>query len=138
MTRGRGLGIRPDFGVPLACLLTSSRHSPSESFRRSTMTRHVLAFAVAVCVAPVAAAQSTVLTITAARADVRKAPTGASPVVGQAPQGSVLEVTREVGDWVKVSWPDGPDGIGYVRLAGGGLSKTPGPGAHAGATGPAA
>jgi Bacterial SH3 domain len=91
------------------------------------MIRHVLAFAIAVCVAPVAAAQSTVLTITAARADVRKAPTVASPVVGQAPQGSVLEVTREVGDWVKVAWPDAPDGIGYVRLAGGALSRTTNP-----------
>jgi SH3 domain-containing protein len=94
------------------------------------MIRHVLAFAIALSVAPLAAAQSTVLTITAARADVRKAPTVASPVVGQAPQGSVLEVTREVGDWVKVSWPDAPDGIGYVRLAGGALSRTTNPAAN--------
>jgi hypothetical protein len=35
----------------------------------------------------------------------------------------VLEVTREVGDWVKVSWPNAPDGIGYVRLAAGSLSR---------------
>src|SRR6185436_4126370 len=94
---------------------------------RSSMIRRVLAFAIAVCVTPVAAAQSTVLTITDARADVRKAPTIASPVVGQAAKGSVLEVTREVGDWVKVSWTDAPDGIGYVRLAGGALSRTTNP-----------
>src|SRR5262245_15993680 len=94
------------------------------------MMRFVLAFAIAVCVgASAAAQQSTVLTVTAARADVRMSPTIVSPVVGQAPQGMVLDVTREVGDWVKVSWPEGPGGIGYVRLTGGTLSKAAAPAA---------
>jgi hypothetical protein len=39
----------------------------------------------------------------------------ASPVIGKAPRGTDLVVTREIGDWVKVSWPTVGDGVGYVR-----------------------
>jgi hypothetical protein len=82
----------------------------------------------AVCVTPSwAAAQTTVLTVNVSQADVRKAPSIASPVVGQASRGSVLEVSRNIGDWVKVSWPDDPDGFGYVRINDGSLSKASGP-----------
>ena len=95
------------------------------------MIRHVLPVALALCFAPTSgAAQTTVLTVSAPRADVRTSPSIASPVVGEAPRGSVLEVTREVGDWVKVSWPDGPDGIGYVRLSAGSLSGSSAPSAN--------
>ena len=38
-------------------------------------------------------------------------------IVGQAPRGAVLEVTRDIGSWVKVTWPEAPDGIGYVHRA---------------------
>jgi hypothetical protein len=86
------------------------------------MIRRFLAVA-AICLMPVpAAAQSTVLTINIARADVRMSPSIASPVIGEAPRGAVLEVTRDVGDWVKVAWPDAPDGAGYVRVSAGSLS----------------
>ena len=86
------------------------------------MIRRFFAIAV-ICVMPVAAAaQSTVLTIDIARADVRISPSIASPVVGEAPRGTVLVVTRAVGDWVKVAWPDAPDGAGYVRRSAGSLS----------------
>jgi hypothetical protein len=89
------------------------------------MIRHELAAADVVCLFPYAAlGQTPVLTIDAASADVYKAPTVASPIVGRAVRGRVLEVTREVGDWVKVSWPDAADGIGYVRLSMGSLSRT--------------
>jgi hypothetical protein len=89
------------------------------------MIRRVLALAIAVCLAPAgAAAQTTVLTINAARAEVRTSPSVGSPVVGEAPRGTVLEVTRQVGDWVKVSWPDGPEGVGYVRRSLGSLAGT--------------
>lgn len=89
------------------------------------MIRHVLAAAVVVCLLPCSAlGQTPVLTIDAASADVYKSPTIASPIVGRAARGRVLEVTREVGDWVKVSWPDAADGIGYVRLSMGSLART--------------
>jgi len=92
------------------------------------MIRHILTVVVAVCLAPSwAAAQTTVLTVNVTQADVRKAPSIASPVLGHAPRGSVLEVSRNVGDWVKVSWPDDPDGFGYVRVNEGSLSKASGP-----------
>jgi len=48
-------------------------------------------------------------------AAVHKAPTLASPVIGKALRGTDLMVTREIGDWVKVSWPTAADGVGYVR-----------------------
>lgn len=55
------------------------------------MIRHVLPIAIAVCLAPTwAAAQTTVFTISAARAEVRTSPSIVSPVVGEAPRGSVL------------------------------------------------
>jgi hypothetical protein len=92
------------------------------------MIRYALAVAVAVCLTPAwAEAQTNVLTIHIAQADVRKVPSIASPVVGQAPRGSVLEVTRNLGDWVKVSWTADPDGFGYVRVTAGTLSRTTGP-----------
>jgi hypothetical protein len=36
-------------------------------------------------------------------------------VIGNAPRGTELVVTREVGDWVKIAWPSSADGVGYVR-----------------------
>jgi hypothetical protein len=38
-------------------------------------------------------------------------------VIGKAPRGTELAVTREVGDWVKISWPSAADGAGYVRAS---------------------
>jgi hypothetical protein len=61
-------------------------------------------------------------TIKVPTAEVHKAPTTASPVVGQATQGSVLLVTRELGSWVRVPWPPGPDGVAYVHVSMGSLS----------------
>jgi Bacterial SH3 domain len=60
-------------------------------------------------------AQTSQFTVNVQSADVRKAPSVASPVLGQAPRGMVLEITRDLGAWVKVAWPDAPDGIGYVH-----------------------
>jgi hypothetical protein len=92
------------------------------------MVRHVRAAVVVGCLIPLpAAAQTVVITITTASADVHKSPTVASPVIGQAARGRVLEVTRDVGDWVKVSWPAAADGIGYVRVHSGSLSTAAGP-----------
>jgi hypothetical protein len=57
-----------------------------------------------------------VRTVTAAQVDVHKQPTTSSPVVGRAARGRSLEVTRDVGDWVQVVWPEAQDRIGYVRV----------------------
>jgi hypothetical protein len=56
-------------------------------------------------------------------AAVRKAPSTGSPVIGEAPRGTVLAVTRDIGAWVKVAWPDAQDGIGYVHQSMGSLSR---------------
>jgi hypothetical protein len=82
------------------------------------MMRHAAAVIVGLClsVPPLSAQTPTVtLKVSATAAAVHKAPTLASPVIGKALRGTDLVVTREIGDWVKVSWPDAPDGVGYVR-----------------------
>jgi opacity protein-like surface antigen len=92
------------------------------------MFRFVPAAALAVALMPwAAAAQSTVFTVTTATADVHKSPSVGSPTIGQALRGRELAVTREVGDWVRVSWPSGPDGAGYVRRSLGSLARPAGP-----------
>ena len=90
------------------------------------MIRHVAAVAVMLCLsASVASAQSVDFTISAASAPVHKGPSIGSPVIGKASRGTVLEVTRELGDWVKVSWPEVPDSTGYVRMSTGSLTRHP-------------
>jgi hypothetical protein len=90
------------------------------------MTRHCLAVGVVLCLGvSSAAAQAPVLTINAASADIHKSPSIASPVIAQVIRGRQLPVTRELGDWVRVSWPGGPDDMGFVRLSMGTLG-TPG------------
>jgi hypothetical protein len=80
---------------------------------------------VVVFVSSPAAAQDMALTVSVPSAAVRKSPSVASPVVGQAPRGAVLDVTRDVGSWVKVTWPEAPDGVGYVHQSMGTLSNRP-------------
>ena len=58
-------------------------------------------------------------TVNAESASVYKAPTNVSPVIGEAKQGATLEVTRDVGGWVKVAWSKAPDGVGYIRKSAG-------------------
>jgi Bacterial SH3 domain len=82
------------------------------------MIRHAAAVIVGLCLSvPPLSAQTTTVTlkVSATAAAVHKAPTLASPVIGKALRGTDLAVTREIGDWVKVSWPTAPDGVGYVR-----------------------
>jgi hypothetical protein len=88
------------------------------------MIRQAAAVAFAVVLSPcVLYAQSTEFTVRVQSAAVRKAPSTASPVVGQAPRGTVLEVTRDIGAWVKVTWPEAADGIGYVHQSMGSLAR---------------
>jgi opacity protein-like surface antigen len=86
------------------------------------MIRHA-AIAVVVCLSPILfpalpalSAQNPQFTIGSEPADVHKSPSTGSPVIGRASRGAVLSVTRELGSWVKVSWPAAQDGVGYVHV----------------------
>jgi hypothetical protein len=88
------------------------------------MIRKAAAVVVVLCLSSVSLhAQSAKLMVSATSATVYKSPSVASPVVGKAARGEALEVTREVGDWVKVAWPSAPDGVGYVRTSMGSISR---------------
>jgi hypothetical protein len=81
-----------------------------------TVTRHLSLVAIVVCLTPsLASAQGTEFTVKVQTAAIRKAPSTGSPIVGEAPRGATLEVTRDIGAWVKVAWPEAPDGVGYVH-----------------------
>jgi SH3 domain-containing protein/outer membrane protein with beta-barrel domain len=87
------------------------------------MIRLVAAIAVVLILSPaVVRAQGTELTVNLASANVYKGPSTGSPVIGKALRGTVLEVTRELGDWVKVTWADAPDAVGYVHVSAGALA----------------
>jgi hypothetical protein len=89
------------------------------------MTRRAAAVVLALTFNPaVVSAQDTVFTVTVPSADVYKGPTTVTPVVGRAARGTVLPVTRNLGSWAKVAWPDAPDGIGYVHLTMGRLASS--------------
>ena len=88
------------------------------------MIRHAAAVAIVLLLSQSwVTAQSPELTVNVSSASVHKAPSTASPVIGQAARGARLEVTRNVGDWVKVVWPSAPDGVGYVRVSVGSVSN---------------
>ena len=56
------------------------------------------------------------LAVKGTAADVHKSPTVASPVIGKAPSGTVLQVRRNLGSWVEVSWPSTETGIAYLHV----------------------
>lgn len=88
------------------------------------MIRHAAAVVIVLLLSPSwVTAQSTHLTVSVSSASVHKAPSTSSPVIGQAARGAKLEVTRNVGDWVKVAWPAAADGVGYVRVSVGSVSN---------------
>jgi len=61
-------------------------------------------------------AQETVLTVSVPSADIYKGPSTVTPIVGHVSRGAVLPVSRNLGSWVKVPWPETQDGIGYVHV----------------------
>jgi hypothetical protein len=98
------------------------------------MIRHAAAVVLALTLNPaLVRAQDTVLTVTAGSADVHKGPSTASPVVGSVTRGTVISVSRNLGSWARIAWPDAPDGVGYVHLTMGRLAPS-----NAGADAPAA
>jgi hypothetical protein len=81
------------------------------------MIRRIAAVVLTLALTPALVhAQDTVLTVTAPSADVFKAPSNVTPIVGHASHGAVLPVSRNLGSWVKVAWPGAPDGVGYVHV----------------------
>jgi hypothetical protein len=59
---------------------------------------------------------ATELIVATARADVHQGPTVASPVIGNAVAGTVLEIRRNLGSWVEVPWPNTTTGIAFVHV----------------------
>jgi len=92
------------------------------------MIRHAAAVAVVVCLGssffPGLCAQSPEFTIGSEPAEVHKSPSTGSPVIGRAPRGAVLPVTRELGSWVRISWPAGDDGVGYLHVSTGSMAHS--------------
>ena len=86
------------------------------------MIRHVSAVAIALIfnTTPVfgqsAGAPMAELIVKAAAAEVYKFPTVASPVIGKAPGGTVLEIRRNLGSWVEVPWPSTEAGIAFLHV----------------------
>jgi hypothetical protein len=82
------------------------------------MVRPIAAIFVALCINPSpVGAQTTAMKVTVASAEVYLSPSTGSPVIGHVPRNTVLVVTRELGSWVKVPWPDGESGAGYVHVS---------------------
>jgi hypothetical protein len=81
------------------------------------MVRRTAALVLALTLNPaMLRAQDTVLTVNVPSADVYKGPTNVTPVIGHVSRGTVLPISRNLGSWVKIAWPEAPDGIGYVHV----------------------
>jgi hypothetical protein len=104
------------------------------------MIRHAAAVVVALTLStsPLYAQNAGKVTVSEASATVHKTPSVGSPVIGKAPRGTELVVTREVGDWVKVSWPSSVDGAGYVRASAISRASAAAPATSSAASAPAA
>lgn len=88
------------------------------------MIRHAAAVVIVLLLSPSwVTAQGTELTVNVSSASVHKGPSTASAVIGHVARGAKLEVTRNVGDWVKIAWPSAADGVGYVRVSIGSVSN---------------
>jgi hypothetical protein len=91
------------------------------------MSRRVAAVILALTLNPaLVRAQNTALTVTVPSADVYKGPSTVTPVIGHVARGIVLPVSRNLGSWVKIAWPDAPDGVGYVHVTMGRLASSNG------------
>jgi hypothetical protein len=88
------------------------------------MNRRAAGIVVALCINTVPLhAQNAVFKVTADSADVYKAPSTGSPVIGHAPRGAAFEIARDLGSWVKIAWPSAADGVGYLHVTMGAISR---------------
>jgi hypothetical protein len=67
-------------------------------------------------------AQKAMFVVTSMSADIHKAPSTGSAVIGKVPRGKAFEVRRELGSWVAVAWPESDAGIGYLHMTWGRMS----------------
>ena len=89
------------------------------------MVRRMAAVVLALALNPALVhAQEAVLTVTVPSADVHTGPSTVTPVIGHASRGTVLAVSRNLGSWAKVTWPDAPDGVAYVHVTMGRLGPS--------------
>lgn len=81
------------------------------------MIRRAAAVVLALTINPaLVRAQDVTLTVTVALADVHKGPSTVTPVIGHFSRGAVVPVSRNLGSWVRIPWPEAPDGAGYVHV----------------------
>jgi len=81
------------------------------------MIRRAAAVVLALALNPaLVRAQDTVFTVSVPSADVYKGPSTGTPVVGHVSRGTVLPISRNLGSWIKIAWPQAPDGVGYVHI----------------------
>lgn len=89
------------------------------------MVRRMAAVVLALTLSPTPVrAQDAVLTVTVASADVHKGPSTVTPIIGHVSRGTVLPVSRNLGSWAKVAWPDAPEGVAYVHVTMGRLGPS--------------
>ena len=89
------------------------------------MVRRMAAVVLALTLSPTPVrAQDAVLTVTVASADVHKGPSTVTPIIGHVSRGTVLPVSRNLGSWAKVAWPNAPEGVAYVHVTMGRLGPS--------------
>lgn len=81
--------------------------------------------------------QESELTVKTASADVHKFASIGSPIIGKAQGGTVLEITRNLGSWVEVPWPDGEGGVAFLHVNAGSIARRSLPDANRVVTTPA-
>jgi hypothetical protein len=88
------------------------------------MIRHLGALVIVLCVsAEPLFGQGLQLIVTAATAEIHRFPSIGSPVIGKVTRGTVLDITREIGHWVRVWWPGGEGSAGYVHVTTGSVAR---------------
>src|SRR5688500_3538081 len=101
VTRTRLVRLKPDTTE------LPNEPCPTDHRRRHQMIRHAAAVVLALALNPaLVRAQDTVLTVTVPSADVHQGPSIATPVLGRVTRGTAVPVSRNLGSWAKVAWPD--------------------------------
>lgn len=89
------------------------------------MTRWVAIVVVALCLSPSwLGAQTTIFTVTVASAGIRQSPSPSSPIVGYKTKGEVLDVRRNLGSWIEITWPTAASGVAYISLSMGTIGQS--------------